>query len=803
MSYNHTEIEQKWKERWSQAQLYKTPENGTDKYYCLDMFPYPSGAGLHVGHVEGYTATDIVSRFMRMQGKDVLHPMGWDAFGLPAENYAIKTGVAPRTTTTKAIETFKSQIDNLGLSYDWDREIGTHDPDYYKWTQWLFLQLYKHGLAYRKNAPVNWCPTDQTVLANEQVIDGKCERCDTEVVQRDMEQWFFKITDYADRLIDDLDKIDWPESTKLGQVNWIGRSEGALVKFQINQIDEPLEIFTTRVDTIFGATFLVIAPENKLVQIIKQVATNVAEIDSYIKQAETKTELERQQQKEKTGVRVEGVSVINPINGLEIPLFIADYVLNTYGTGAIMAVPAHDERDFEFAQKYDLEIQVVVAPKDNEQAETTGPVPGDYAPFTGYGVVINSGQYSGMTSEQAKKQIVTDLGDKAQAKVNYRLRDWLAVRQRYWGAPTPMVYDPQGNPHPVDEADLPILLPEDVDFKPTGTSPLTDSVSFHQSAELKYGKGWRREVDTLDTFVDSSWYFFRFADPHNTDAFASKEAMQKWAPVDLYVGGAEHTVLHLLYARFFTKFLFDQGYINFDEPFKKLRHPGTILAEDGRKMSKRWGNVINPDDEIAQFGADTVRMYEMFMGPLKDSKPWSTRTEQGVARFLTKLWNLQGKVKPAVNSTEQNKWINRLIKFAGEGIENMTFNTVVSKYMEFTNFLSKEEQIDSDVWNKFLLTMAPFAPFMTEELWERAGHTTSIHLASWPEFDPAQTIDDTITIGIQVNGKVRADISLAKNAPEAEVKAQVLAMESITKWVNSQEVKKFIYVPGKIISIVV
>ena len=992
MDYNHQEVEKKWKQKWADTQLYKTPEIGPedDKYYVLDMYPYPSGAGLHVGHVEGYAATDIVARYMRMKGKKVLHPMGWDSFGLPAENYAIKTGVHPTKTTNEAIKTFKSQIDNLGLSYDWDRELASHTPEYHKWTQWLFLKLYEKGLAYQKEAPVNWCPTDNTVLANEQVVDGKCERCDSEVVQKNMKQWFFKITDYADRLIADLDKLDWPDSTKAGQLNWIGRSQGATISFKLKAISNKqetnknieirlatnedaeaiaeiqimgwldnntnpdtgvtaeylaehkdyklpvsqeklesrvkymtenpdsnivavvdgtvvgwlgltfhddnsisfgvythrdhrgqgigtkllkyafdkysdrqfklgvtkhndkaiklyerlgfkttgesewranpehpqhlplidmerpagdssnianLEVYTTAHDTIYGATFMVIAPEHAMVETLKPQIENWSEVEKYINDASHKTELERQQNKDKTGVELKGIKAINPVNGAEIPVFIADYVLVTYGTGSIMAVPGHDERDFEFAEKY--EIPVIYTVKGGSKDEFISYSQDVKGNLKGH-EVINSGEFDGMSYEEARPKILAKLEEMGvgTGKTEYRLRDWLAVRQRYWGAPVPVVYDPDGKPHPADEAELPIELPTDVDFKPTGQSPLVDSETFHQSAADRYGEGWRREVDTLDTFVDSSWYFFRFADNKNEAEFASSEAMNKWLPVDLYVGGAEHTVLHLLYARFFTKFLYDEGYINFDEPFTKLRHPGMILAEDNRKMSKRWGNVINPDDEVDSYGADTVRLYEMFMGPFKDSKPWNTRTEQGVYRFLKRVWNLKDSIGTAAKTLDQQEIeINKLIKFVGNGIEDMGFNTVVSKYMEFVNFANKSvidsgDQLDPKVWERFILVLAPFAPFMTEELWEMQGHSDSVHLQSWPKFDEALTVDSTVTIGIQINGKLRSEVSIAKDAPEAEVKELVMADENVQKHLEGKELKKFIYVPGRIISIV-
>ena len=807
MSFDHKQVEAKWKQKWAQDRLYATPDvkDDDDKCYVLDMYPYPSGAGLHVGHVEGYTATDIIARYMRMRGKKVLHPMGWDSFGLPAENYAIKTGVHPDITTNEAIDTFKSQIDNLGLSYDWNRELGSHTEEYYRWTQWLFLKLYERGLAYQKEAPVNWCPTDNTVLANEQVIDGVCERCDTEVIQKNMKQWFFKITDYADRLLADLDKLDWPESTKAGQRNWIGRKEGINITYKVDSVNSEVTVFTTRPDTNFGATFIVVAPDSNFVKENQSRFKNTEAVNKYIEKSLKKTELERLQEgKKKTGVFT-GLYAINQLNNKKLPIYISDFVLTTVGTGAVVGVPGHDVRDFEFAKAMGIDIVRVVVSKDGD----TSPITSSSQVQEEEGVMINSDFLDGMQIQEATSSMMDHLEEKGFGKrvVSYRLRDWLAVRQRYWGCPTPIVYDPDGNPHPADEAELPILLPRDVDFKPTGQSPLVDSVSFHKSAEERYGTGWTREVDTLDTFVDSSWYFFRFTDSKNDTEFASAANINKWMPVDLYVGGAEHTVLHLLYARFFTKFLFDEGIIDFDEPFQKLRHPGMILAEDGRKMSKRWGNVINPDDEIERFGADTVRIYEMFMGPFKDSKPWSTRTEEGVYRFLNRIWNLQDHIGKN-ESNEQEVHINQLIRFAGNGIESMSFNTVVSKFMEFVNYCYKEviangQKIDRSVWERFLKVIAPYAPFISEELWSLLEHKQSIHAESWPVHDEKLLVQDTVTIGIQVNGKVRSEITISANATKAEAEQLALNDSNIKKWLASGTYKKFIYVPGKIINIVI
>ncbi len=796
--YNHIDVENKWKNKWKEKNIYATPKINEDKEkkYILDMFPYPSGVAMHVGHAEGYIGTDIMSRYYRMKGHKVLHPMGWDAFGLPAENFAIKTGVHPRINTDKAIETFKDQLDILGLSYDWDREIASHRPDYYKWTQWFFLFLYKRGLAYKKEAPVNWCDNCKTVLANEQVVDGKCERCDTDVVQKNMSQWFFKITEYADRLIDDLAKVDWPESTKTNQINWIGRSEGAEIDFKIEGTNETLRIFTTRLDTIYGATFMVIAPEHPF---IRKITTSEykADVDAYIEETSKKTELERTAlEKEKTGAFT-GAYAINPFNNQRIPIWTSNFVLVTYGTGAIMAVPGHDERDHEFAENFGLEIIPVIEPG------------GSPLPYPDKGDLVNSGEYDGLSSQKA----FSTMAEKAekegfgQKKVNYKLRDWLVSRQRYWGAPIPIVYDGEGNPVLVDEKDLPVTLPDDVEFKPTGVSPLTDHEGFH-NVEEKYGKGAKRESDTFDTFVDSSWYFFRFVDPDNTAEFASKESLKSWCPVDIYVGGAEHTVLHLLYARFFTKALYDAGYIDFDEPFLALRHQGMILGEDSRKMSKRWGNVVDPREVGKEYGIDSLRVYEMFMGPFDAMKPWSTSGLQGARRFLDRVYKMKEKIGENTSQSVESA-LHRLIKKVGEDIVDLKFNTAIAELMKFVNLVEDEQTLTASQWRKFLLVLAPFAPFMTEELWNEAGTTAnwgksqSIHLQPWPQFDPELIASQTITVGIQVNGKVRSEIALAADEPEAQVKEKVITQDAIQKWISGKEIKKFIYVPGKIVNIVV
>ncbi len=1251
MEYKPSDFETKWREKWLKDKIYSAGliDSNTKKFYSLYSFPYPSGDGLHVGHVEGMVANDIVARYYRMNGFTTIMPMGWDGFGLPAENFAIKTGVHPHIKTEESVANFIEQINKVGIGVDWDKEVGTHRADYYKWTQWIFLQLYKKGLAYKKLAPVNWCPKDQTVLANEQVIDGKCERCDTLVEQKEMSQWFFKITDFADRLDKDLERVDWPEGTKQQQRNWIGKSEGTKVKFKVegeftSTLPGEIEIFTTRLDTIFGCTFLVVSPENQVIEKYKDVIRNISEVREYVKAAKNKTDLERQMQKEKTGVELMGVKAINPFNQDRLPIFVADYVLNTYGTGAIMAVPAHDERDNEFAVKYNLPVFPVIAkefgePKPNEQfvdgvslvlfnkqngeygfikhkngfvglvsggisdnedyyqtakrelmeetglwdyesihklgevvyahyyhsgkkinrfAKTQGMLvvlnsaqkkelsleehevgfelvwlsPKEIIEsynaegtkhwqeillrgvrltknlgldtktkienfpenlFTGKGVLVNSfkkpfrfdyvksvivikepliadsdlerlqdkykisynrfGYWQGVdflktdnslfivgydlkekdelfiefnslnikwenvfeyvssaeiykfsnsttkepvndinltksenellefifskaeidysqkssdtaTSEMQDWLLKNELGEKT---ILYKLRDWLVSRQRYWGAPIPIVYDPEGNIHPVKEEDLPLLLPEDVDFKPTGESPIKASKSFKEIAESKYGKGWYFESDTMDTFVDSSWYFLRYIEnkneseifslpkflpsvtnsesnkslyqvletlvgkfaeqkvdyavfgsvavsllnrsPHkelgDIDFFISKDSIDTakkiletigcnfesesenlyvtlkndqrgqilafkkgdlevelievewdkkiweqrvlvpfnssiayiaplnslinhykrrentqlinfleaqntqanlWLPSDLYIIGTEHTVLHLLYSRFFTKFFFDQGYINFDEPFTKMRHMGLILGPDGRKMSKRWGNVINPTDEVNTFGADTLRMYEMFMGPFEEAKPWNNRAENGVFRFLKKVWELKDRVKTEMINLEvakkQEVALHKLIKKVSSDIENLSFNTSVAKFMETVNYLGEFEFVKKDLFEILLKLLAPFAPFITEELWSILGNSYSIHQSSWPEAREELLKDETVKIAVQINGKVRGTIEVSTEALEWEVMAMAKEEKNIAKYLDGG-IKKIIYVKGKILNIVV
>ena len=816
--YDHKTIEAKWQAYWDEHGLFEASEKGEgEKQYILDMFPYPSSAGLHVGHPEGYTATDIVSRFERMRGKQVLHPMGWDAFGLPAENFAIKQGVHPQETTWSNIENFKRQIKSLGFSYDWSREVNTASPDYYRWTQWLFLELYNRGLAYKKQAPVNWCESCQTVLAREQVVDGKCERCGHEVVQKDLAQWFFKITDFADRLLEDLEGLDWPEPIKLMQTNWIGRSEGGLLTFAVG--DESLEVFTTRPDTVFGATYMVIAPEHKLIHTLEGKITNIDQVKEYVEQSGKKSELERTDlAKEKTGVPLEGIKAINPATGEEIPVWVADYVLAGYGTGAIMAVPGHDVRDWEFAKQYNLPVVAVIDGGDVEKEA-----------HVGEGSLTNSGEFDGLSVEEGKQKIVAWLGERGagELSVNYRLRDWLVSRQRYWGAPIPILYCEQCGEVPVAADQLPVELPDDVDFRPTGESPLARSEKFHKVSCPKCGafEGVRREVDTMDTFVDSSWYFLRYADAGNDTEFASKEALDKWCPVDLYVGGAEHAVLHLLYARFVTKALQDAGHVDFSEPFLKLRNQGMILAEDGRKMSKSLGNVINPDDVVAEYGADTLRLYEMFMGPLEDSKPWSTKSIIGVRRFLEKFWlvvhevvrelgnegvresdvRANGHSPVPKDDTPLTRLAHRTLKKVTSDIEQFKFNTAISAMMIYLTELAKNKESAGVVQHLRLLSVMlnPFAPHMTEEVWQLLGGDDSVMRQSWPGYDDALTQSDTIELVLSVNGKVRDKMQVSASISEDEAKELALASEKVRGFLEGKEPKKVIFVKGKLVNIVI
>lgn len=803
--YQHREVEPRVQLGWEQAGLFQnTPAavsqvDPAKKKFHLFAFAYPSGSGLHVGHVESKTALDILSRFRRMQGDQVYFPVGWDAFGLPAENYAIKTGIPPALTTKTAITTFRRQVKRLGISYDWANELATSHPEYYRWTQWLFLQLYKKGLAYKDTGMVNWCPSCQTVLANEQVVDGLCERCDSAVVQKDLQQWYFKITQYKDELLSGLDDVDWPEPTKQQQRHWIGKSVGVEIDFSV--ADQPtapkLSCFTTRIDTVFGVTFVVISPEKwQELQLSQYVPTDhQAKVAAYIEAAFHKTEEERKiGEKDKTGVDTK-LRVINPVSGQAVPLYVADYVLAGYGTGSVMGVPAHDERDEAFAKKHQLPIVPVIDE---------------------HNCLINSGDFSGLTSAEAKQQLPIKFTQFMRPTVNYKLRDWLISRQRYWGAPIPVVYDPEGKAYPVKEEHLPWLLPEDVDFKPTGESPLKSSKEFVERTERLYGKGWRPEFDTMDTFVDSSWYFLRYTDARNTQCFADPARLKAWLPVDLYLIGPEHIVLHLLYSRFFTKFLRDEGYLTISEPFAKMRHQGMILGPDGRKMSKSKGNVINPDEVIERFGADTLRVYEMFMGPLESDKPWDTRAVAGVYRFLKRFYTLVVSEHQAGQGRASHqplvKKLHQTIQKVTTDIPALKFNTAIAAMMELTNVW--EQAVQQGNWlgvtecASAVKLLAPFAPFMAEELWQRwlgETKTDSVHLATWPEFDAQLVIEATTTLAIQVNGRLRGEVVLdtAKLNDEAYAVEQAKQVPSVQAWLNNGQIRKTIYIPGKIVSFVV
>ncbi|MBU1036786.1 leucine--tRNA ligase [Patescibacteria group bacterium] len=813
--YNHKKIEGKWQQKWEQQPLNQAVDFSKNfKKYVLDMFPYPSGEGLHVGHPEGYTATDIYSRYLRMNGFNVLHPIGWDAFGLPAENYAIQQKVHPQKSTKKNIEYFRQQIKSLGFSYDWSREINTSDPDYYCWTQWLFLQLYKKDLAYKKKAPVNWCKDCKTVLANEQVIDGKCERCNHQVIQKDLEQWFFKITAYAEELLKEIDKLDWSQALKNAQKNWIGRSEGALIKFQVSNSKRIIEVFTTRPDTLFGATYMVLAPEHQLIQELKEKITNWPEVEKYIKQARNKNQMERTDlAKEKTGVELKGIKAINPATKKEIPIWLADYVLTSYGTGAIMAVPAHDQRDWEFADKYHLNKKVVVYNPNyikDEYIENGGFLP---QAMEEEGEVINSngcGDFAmdGWPTEKAIKEVISILERKklGKAQTQYKIRDWLVSRQRYWGAPIPIIYCDKCGVVPVPEKDLPVLLPDDVDFKPTGESPLVRSKKFHQVKCPKCGSAARRESDTMDTFVCSAWYFLRFCDPQNSKEIFNQKKIKYWLPVNLYVGGMEHAVGHLIYARFITKALRDAGFLNFSEPFLKIRNQGIILAEDGRKMSKRWKNVINPDKVVEEYGADTMRMYEMFMGPLEDHKPWDSKNIMGIRRFLEKVYKLINFFKSPSSSADEKteRLLNKTIKKVTADIEELKFNTAISAMMELVNyFTSPQQKLTAKQLETLVKLLAPFAPHLAEELWQKLGHKRSIFKESWPKFDPKLVIDEKVTVVIQVNGKLRATIQVKRGVGEKELKELVNKQAQIKKHLKGKEIKKFIYIKDKLVNLVI
>ena len=799
MKYDFTNIEKKWQKRWEDDKAFRAIEDRSKKkYFALVEFPYPSGQGLHIGHPRPYTAMDIVARKRRMEGYSVLFPIGWDAFGLPTENYAIKNHIHPAIVTEKNIARFTGQLKSLGLSFDWDRTINTTDPDYYKWTQWIFLKLYEHGLAYKKEMNVNFCTSCKVVLANEEVVNGVCERCGSEVIHKVKSQWMLKITDYADRLIDDLQDLDFIERVKTQEINWIGRSYGAEVDFDTTAGDK-ITVYTTRPDTLFGATYMVMAPEHELVTSWKDSIKNFDEVESYRAEAARKSDFERTELvHDKTGVRLDGVMAINPVNGKEIPIFISDYVLATYGTGAIMAVPAHDTRDWDFAKKFNLPIIEVVAGGDVQNEAYT-----DVAD----GVMTNSGFLDGLRVADAKEKIISWLEEKGigHKKTNFKLRDWVFSRQRYWGEPVPMVYCEKCGWVPLPESELPLRLPDVKDYEPTdtGESPLSKIEDWVNTTCPKCGAPAKRETDTMPNWAGSSWYFLRYCDPDNVNALASKEALDYWMPVDWYNGGMEHVTLHLLYSRFWAKFLYDIGVIKCPEPYLKRTAHGMILGADGQKMSKSRGNVINPDDVIKEYGADTLRLYEMFIGDFEKSAPWSTSAIKGCKRFLERVAGLSELVKGSGVTEKLDSSFHKTVKKVTLDIEEMKFNTAIAAMMSLLNEIYDFGSLTVDEYKTFILILCPFAPHLCEELWESVGGEGFASLAKWPEYDDAKTVDDTVDIAVQICGKVKSVITISKSAEKDDVLAAAKADEKIASAIEGKNIIKEIYVPGKILNIVV
>ncbi|EOH93475.1 leucine--tRNA ligase [Enterococcus villorum] len=802
MSYNHKEIEKKWQKYWAKNNTFNTHDDSDKpKFYALDMFPYPSGQGLHVGHPEGYTATDILSRFKRSQGYNVLHPMGWDAFGLPAEQYALDTGNDPAEFTQKNIETFRRQINSLGFSYDWNREVNTTDPAYYKWTQWIFTKLYEKGLAYEAEVAVNWVPELGTVISNEEVIDGKSERGGYDVVRKPMRQWMLKITAYADRLIDDLELVDWPESIKEMQRNWIGRSVGANIEFKVAGTDKSYTVFTTRPDTLFGATYSVLAPELALVREITTPEQKEA-VEAYIEATAKKSDLKRTDlAKEKTGVFT-GAYAINPVNGKEIPIWIADYVLASYGTGAIMAVPAHDERDYEFAKTFDLEILPVIAGGNVEEAA-----------YTEDGSHINSEFLNGMNKQEAIDKMNQWLEENGFGKkeVSYRLRDWLFSRQRYWGEPIPIIHWEDGTVTALPEEELPLRLPKTKNIKPSGTgeSPLANIDEWVNVVDPATGKKGRRETNTMPQWAGSSWYYLRYIDPHNKKELANYEKLKRWLPVDIYIGGAEHAVLHLLYARFWHKFLYDIGVVPTKEPFQKLYNQGMILGENNEKMSKSRGNVVNPDDVVAKYGADTLRLYEMFMGPLDASIAWSENGLEGSRKFLDRVWRLivdeNNQMRDRIttlNDGKLDKVYNQTVKKVTEDYENLHFNTAISQLMVFVNEAYKVDALPYEYVEGFVQLLAPVAPHIGEELWAILGNKEGISYATWPTYDESALVEDEVEVVFQINGKVRGKANVARDLAKEELEKIAMENETIKENIAGKTVRKVIVVPNKLVNIV-
>lgn len=801
--YQPQAIEPKWQKYWDDNKTFKTEDTSSKpKFYALDMFPYPSGAGLHVGHPEGYTATDIVSRYKRMRGYNVLHPMGWDAFGLPAEQYAMDTGKHPREFTIQNINTFRRQIKSLGFSYDWDREISTTDPEYYKWTQWIFIQLYNRGLAYVAEVPVNWCEALGTVLANEEVIDGKSERGGHPVVRKPMRQWILRITEYAERLLEDLEDLDWSESLKDMQRNWIGKSTGAEVRFEIEGYDGHLEVFTTRPDTLFGASYCVLAPEHDLVDKITSADQREA-VKAYQDQAARKSDLERTDlAKDKTGVFT-GAYAINPASGAKVPIWIADYVLAGYGTGAIMAVPGHDTRDWEFAKQFGLPIIEVVQGGNVEEEA-----------YTGSGVHVNSGFLNGLDNEEAiqKMNEWLEKEGKGQKKITYRLRDWLFSRQRYWGEPIPILHLEDGTMKTVPEDQLPLLLPDVEQIRPSGTgeSPLANVTDWVETVDPETGMKARRETNTMPQWAGSCWYYLRYIDPHNNDELCSKEKQKEWLPVDLYIGGVEHAVLHLLYARFWHKVLYDLGVVDTKEPFQKLVNQGMILGNNNEKMSKSRGNVINPDDIVNEYGADTLRVYEMFMGPLEATKPWNTNGVEGTHRFLSRVWRLfigdDGQLNPKIvdgeGTDEFKRTLHKTIKKVTHDFDHMHFNTAISQLMVFINEGYKTDVLPRKAMENFVQLLSPLAPHLAEELWSRLGYTESVTYVPWPEFDEAWTVEAEVEIVIQVNGKIVERAKIAKDMDQEAMQQHSLSLPNVKQALEGKSIRKIIAVPGKLVNIV-
>ncbi len=832
--YDHQKIEKKWQTYWQENKLFQAKENqARQKFYGLIEFPYPSGDGLHTGHLRSNTAMDVICRKRRMQGYNVIYPIGFDAFGLPTENYAIKKNKKPQEVTPENIKIFTRQLKEAGFSFDWSRVFATTEADYYKWTQWIFIKLFEHGLAYKSKQDINWCTVCQIGLANEEVINGVCERCGGEVVKKEKEQWVLKITKYADRLVDDLDKVDYLDRIKIQQRNWIGRSYGASVKFIIKNksselLNEELEVFTTRPDTLFGATFMVIAPEHPLIRHQKSSISNYDKVEQYIQQVKKKSELERVDlNKEKTGIELKGVAAVNPVNNKELPIWVADYVMMGYGSGAIMAVPAHDSRDFEFAKKYKLSIVEVVHPLKEKQVNSGS----QNVCYEGEGVAVNSGNFNGSKTAEFKKQIIAWLAENnlGRAGVSYKLRDWIFSRQRYWGEPIPLIYCQycaqqikknssseemynKGellNPGWVVDSNLPVKLPEIEDYKPTsqGESPLAKAKDWLNVKCPKCGSPAKRETDVMPNWAGSNWYFLRYTDPHNSQALAASDKLQYWCPVDWYNGGMEHTTLHLLYSRFIYKFLYDIGAVPQacgSEPYKKRTAHGMILGRGGIKMSKSKGNVVNPDNYISQYGADTVRLYEMFMGPFNQSIAWDDKGVIGIKRFLDKAWKLQDKLRDNQKDTKEVEVLtHQSIKKVSQDIEKMRFNTAISQLMIFANKIEEQASVSKNIFEKFILLLSPFAPHICEELWSALGHKTSISLAAWPVYDKKMTVADEIELVIQVNGKVRDKLSVDRGLSKQAVEQLAKQSDKVKKWLTNKEPKKIIYVPDKLINIVV